>query len=68
MDLDITLTEFKKGISEDIISYVNSSKVFNGTNFLVAVLSTDDMNPIEQLNNGISAIDLNNCTNIIKEY
>ena len=68
MDLDITLTEFKKEISEDIISYVNSSKVFNGTNFLAAVLSTDDMNPIKQLNNGISAIDLNNCTNIIKEY
>ena len=68
LDLDITLTEFKKEISEDIISYVNSSKVFNGTNFLAAVLSTDDMNPIEQLNNGISAIDLTNCTNIIKEY
>ena len=32
------------------------------------VLSSDDMNPKEQIKKGISAIDLGNCTEQIKEY
>ena len=32
------------------------------------VLSSDNIEPEEQIKNGISAIDLGNCTNVIKEY
>ena len=52
----------------DITSYVNSSKVFNGSNFLAVVLTSDNMDPEEQLKNGISAVDLGECTQIIKNY
>ena len=65
---DITINDFKNIIRNDITSYVNSSKVINGSNFLAVVLSSDNMNPEEQLKNGISSVDLGNCTNVIKEF
>ena len=65
---EISSTEFKDQILNDITSHVNSSKVFNGSNFLAVVLSSDEMDPKEQLKKGISAIDLGNCTNVLKEY
>ena len=65
---DTTLIEFKNQIKDDVISYVNSSKVINGSNFLAAVLSSNNMNQEELLKNGISAIDLGNCSNVIKEF
>ena len=61
------LNEFKNEIQNNIASYVNSSKVINGSNFIAVVLSSDDMDPEKQLSNGISAIDLGNCTNVLKE-
>ena len=64
----ITIEDFKNEIRNDIASYVNSSKVINGSNFLAVVLSSDNIIPEEQLKNGISAVDLGNCTNIMKEY
>ena len=67
-DSDITAKDFKVQIKGDITSYVNSSKVINGSNFLAVVMSSDKMNSEEQLKNGISAVDLGNCTNVIKEY
>ena len=67
-DQTTTLSEFKNQILNNISSFVNSSKVINGSNFLAVVLSSDNMNPEEQLKNGISAIDLGNCTEVLKEY
>ena len=67
-DSKISLTEFKNQIKNDIVSYVNSSKVISGENFLAMISSSDNMNPENQIKNGISAVDLGNCTNIIKEY
>ena len=32
------------------------------------VLTSDDIKPEEQLKKGISAIDLGNCTNVLKEF
>ena len=61
-----TLTQLKAIISNDISSYIDSSNVINGTDFLAMVLSSDNINPEEQLKNGISAIDLDNCINTIK--
>ena len=68
IDSEMTLNEFKDQIKNDITSYINSSKVINGTNFLAMILSSDDINPEEQLKKGISGIDLGNCTNVLKEY
>ena len=62
------IDEFKNQIRNDITSYVNSSKVINGSNFLAIVLSSDNINPEEQLKNGISAFNLGNCTNVLKEH
>ena len=67
-DKNITVEDFKNQIINNISSFVNSSKVINGSNFLAVVLSSDNMDPEEQLKNGISAFDLGNCTNVLKEY
>ena len=56
----------KSIISRDITSYVNPSEPINGENFKALILSSDNMNPGTQLRNGISAVDLGNCINIIK--
>ena len=63
-----TLTEFKNQIINNITSYVNESKIINGSDFIAVILSSDKIKPEEQLKNGISAFDLGNCTNKIKEY
>ena len=67
-DSETIAEDFINEISNDVVSYVNSSKVINGSNFLAIVLSSDNMNSEEQLKNGISSVDLGNCTNVIKEY
>ena len=64
----ITIDEFKYQIRKNISSYINSSKIIDGSNFLATILSSDDINPLIQLNNGISAFDLGNCTNVLKEH
>ena len=67
-DLETSAEEFKTLIRNDIISYVNSSKVINGSNFIAVISTSDKINPEDQLKNGISAVDLGNCSNVIKEY
>ena len=67
-DLTTKANEFKEQIRGHISSYVNSSNIINGSDFLAVVLSSDDMSPEKQLKKGISAIDLGNCTQDIKEY
>ena len=53
---------------DDITSFVNSSAVVTGSGFKAIVLSSNDIDPTEQIKKGISAIDLGNCTQIIKDY
>ena len=67
-DQSTTVSDFKNLIVDEITQFVNSSKVINGSDFLAVVLSSDNMNPEEQLKNGISAIVLGNCTEVIKEH
>ena len=66
----MTVTEFKNVIRNEITSFVNTNetKVINGTNFKAVVLTSDKMNPEEQLKKGISAVDLGNCTQQIKDH
>ena len=61
---EITIDELKNNIS----SYVDSSNIINGSDFLAIVLSSDNMEPEEQIKKGISAVDLGDCTQIIKQY
>ena len=66
----ITQSELKSQIINNIsslINTVNSSKMINGSDF-IALIMPSDMNPKEQLKNGISAIDLGNCTDVLKDY
>ena len=63
-----SLTEFKNQIMNNITSFANSSNVINGSDFIAVIFSIGNMNPKEQLKNGISAIDLGNCSNTIKEH
>ena len=60
--------EFENKILNNITLYFNSTQIFNSTDFIVASLFSNNMNPEEQINNGISAVDLGNCTEVIKEY
>ena len=60
--------EFKTLILSNISNFVNSSKVINGSNFIAVVLSSDKMKPEEQIKMGISAVDLGNCTEVLKEH
>ena len=67
-DHTTTSSEFKSKIMDNILEYVNSSKTINGSDFLAVVLTSDDMDPKEQLKKGISAVDLGNCPEIIKKH
>ena len=61
-------TEFKNLFLKNITAFLNSSNIIQGSNFIAIVLSSDNMDPKEQLEKGISAVDLGNCTEIIKDY
>ena len=60
--------EFKNEILNNITSFVNSSSLINGSDFIAVVLDSNEMDPKEQIKKGISAIDLGNCNGQIKEY
>ena len=66
-----TSSEFKNQIMKNISEFIsteNSSKIINGSDFIALISPSNDMTPQEQIKKGISAIDLGNCTNTIKEY
>ena len=67
-DKEKTISEIRELIRSDISSYISSCKVFNGSNFLASVVSSDNIDPEKQIKKGISSFDLGNCTNVIKEY
>ena len=67
-DKNIKLEEFKTQIRENILAYVEPNKIINCTNFLALIYPSKDMEPKAQLENGISAFDLGNCTSILKEH
>ena len=64
---EISVNDFKNQMREKITSYMNKSNIIKGSNFLAAV-SSDKINPEDQIKNGISAFNLGNCTNVLKEY
>ena len=63
-----SLKEFQSKINDNIMIYKNSSSIINGTDFIATILSSNNVEPKVQLDMGISAIDLGNCTQIIKKH
>ena len=61
-------SDFKKLILKNITAFTNSSLVIYGSDFTSVILTSDNMDPKEQLEKGVSAIDLGNCGEIIKDY
>ena len=65
---NLTPDELKKQILSNISAYADSSTIINGSDYLAVILSSDNMNPEEQIKNGISAIDLGDCLSEIKVH
>ena len=63
-----SIAALKSQILSNLTNYVNNSKIINGSNFLAMVLSSDDMEPEDQIKMGISAVDLGNCSEVLKEH
>ena len=67
-----SLSEFKaqimRGNISSLINEANSSEIINGSDFIALIFPSDSLNPEEQIKKGISAIDLGNCTNVLKEH
>ena len=67
-DQKTSLNEFKSQISDNIFELINSDKVVNGSDFIAVISLSEDIDPIEQIRKGISAVDLGNCPKVLKEY
>ena len=59
--------EFKDIISSNIISFVNSSSIINCSEFKALIISSEDLDPKEQIKNGISGIEFGNCIEVLKD-
>ena len=58
INLDLSFIEFKNLTKNEIASYIDLSRVFSGTNFLATIISSDNLDPKEQIKKGLSAVDL----------
>ena len=63
----ITSSEFKDIISDDISNYIDSDTVIDGSDFKAIIISSSDLDPIEQIKKGISGLDMGNCIDKLKE-
>ena len=68
LDDNVTPSIFKDMITNNLTLYVNSKKVINGSNFKAQIISSSDLDPIEQVKKGISGLNLGNCINILKKH
>ena len=67
-DQTTSSSEFKNQIMNNISAFLDSSALINGSDFIAVIFTSEDMDPKEQLKKGISAVDLGDCTQAIKEY
>ena len=54
-------------IFSNITAFVDSSSVINGSNFKAQIIASSDIDPIEQIKNGISGLDFGDCIDTIKK-
>ena len=64
---ETTSSNFKEIVLSDISNFVDESKIIRFSNFKAQILSTKDIDPIEQVKKGISGIDLGECIDTLKE-
>ena len=64
---NISKEEFKEIIFKNLSHFVDENTVINGSDFKAQVISSDDLDPIQQIKNGISGLDLGNCISILKK-
>ena len=65
---NIPYSEFKTKILNNITEFLNFSYAINGSDFIAVIYTSDKIDPKDQLKYGISAVDLGNCTEEIKEH
>ena len=65
---EITKDELTKQILSNISAYIDSSTIINGSDFIAIILSSDDIDPQEQIKKGISAVDLGTCITELKNH
>ena len=61
-----TPQEFKDIIFKNISNYIDPNNVINGTNFIAQIISANDVDPVVQIKNGISGLDLGDCIEVLK--
>ena len=59
-------SEFKDIIFQNISAYVDKNTVINGTNFKAQIIAASDIDPVEQIKNGISGLDFGDCIETLK--
>ena len=64
----ISSNDFKNLFLNNMNDFTGMDELINGSDFLAVVLSSNDMDPIEQVKKGISGVNLNNCTEQLKEH
>ena len=64
----ISSNDFKNLFLNNMNDFTGMDGLINGSDFLAVVLSSNDMDPIEQVKKGISGVNLNNCTEQLKEH
>ena len=59
-------SEFREIIFKNITNFVDSETIINSSDFKAQIISSDDLDPLEQIKKGISGIDLGNCIEALK--
>ena len=59
-------SEFRDIIFSNISSFVDSTSVINGSNFKAQIIAASEIDPIEQIKNGISGLDFGDCIDTLK--
>ena len=59
--------QFTETISTNISQFIDPETVINGTTFIAQIISSSDVDPVEQIKNGISGLDFGECIEVLKE-
>ena len=58
--------EFKDLIYQNVSAYADPNTVINSTNFKAQIIAASDIDPVEQIKNGISGLDFGDCIETLK--
>lgn len=63
---EISHSEFREIAFKNIMDFADSENIFNKTEFKAQIISSNDLNPLEQIKKGISGLDLGNCIEVLE--